>query len=33
MNEDLLWIKFTESGNIEDYLRYSANREETHDNC
>lgn len=33
MNEDILWDKFTESGSIEDYLRYSANREKDNDNC
>ena len=31
MDEDLLWDKFAGSGSIEDYLRYSANREKEDD--
>ena len=33
MNEDILWDKFAETGSIEDYLRYSACREDKHDYC
>ena len=33
LNEDILWDKFAESGRIEDYLRYSAGREDNHDYC
>ena len=33
MNEDILWDKFAVSGRIEDYLRYSACREDKNDNC
>ncbi len=33
MNEEILWDKFAETGSIEDYLRYSANKEDNHDNC
>ena len=32
MNEDFLWSVFAESGSIEDYLLYSANKDENHDN-
>lgn len=31
LDEDLLWDKFAGSGSIEDYLRYSANREKEDD--
>lgn len=33
MSEDILWNKFAESGSVEDYLRYSAHKEDNHDNC
>ena len=33
MSEDILWNKFAESGSIEDYLQYSAHKEDNHDNC
>ena len=33
MNEDILWDKFAETGRIEDYLRYSACKEDKHDYC
>lgn len=29
MNEDKLWINFTESGSISDYLLYSAAKNDT----
>jgi hypothetical protein len=33
MEEDILWDKFAETGSIEDYLQYSAYKEDNHDNC
>ncbi len=33
VNEDIFWSIFVESGSIEDYLRYSASKEDNHDNC
>ena len=33
VNEDILWSIFAESGRIEDYLRYTAGKEDNHDNC
>lgn len=33
MNEEILWNKFAETGRIEDYLRYSANKDNKNDNC
>lgn len=30
---DILWDKFAESGRIEDYLLYLANRENNYDDC
>ena len=33
LNEDILWDKFAGSGSIEDYLQYSAHKEDNHDNC
>ena len=33
MNEEILWSIFAESGSVSDYLRYSANKDENHDNC
>ncbi len=32
MKDDILWNKFAESGTIEDYLIYSADKERTDDN-
>jgi hypothetical protein len=32
MSDDILWNKFAESGRIEDYLEYSANRDTENDN-
>lgn len=33
VKEDILWSIFAESGCIEDYLRYSASKDENHDDC
>ena len=32
MKADILWNKFTETGSIDDYLNYSANKDKKDDN-
>lgn len=33
MKEDILWDIFTETGSVEDYLRYSDCKDDNNDNC
>lgn len=33
MNEEKLWEKFAETGRIEDYLRYSACKDNKNVDC